>query len=127
MIGIRVDGNEKIGDGASDALPFHCKRAQGNWEIRRFFFTVDRNDILMRSGFECCYLEGVYDDLSGENLLPYLEKYGVNTLLVDTYFVDRAYFEKLEGKVKTAYIFDFGDTGIPVDLLINYNFNYDSF
>lgn len=126
MIGIRVDGNEKIGTGHLMRC-LSIANALRDLGISPVFFTVDRNEILARSGFECCYLKGVYDDLSGEDLLPYLEQYQVTTLLADTYFADSAYFAKLAGKVKTAYIFDFGDTSMPVDILINYNFNYDSF
>jgi len=125
MIGIRADGNENIGTGhvmrclsIGDAI-----RKKGGQTV---FFSVDAEGIIRRAGFDCVSIPGVYDDLSGEDIFALLSEKRITTLLVDSYYADAAYFERLRGKAKTAYIFDMGDGGLPVELLINYNLDYDS-
>ena len=125
MIGIRADGNEKIGTGhvmrclsIGDAI-----RKKGGQPV---YFSVDAEGIIREAGFECVPLQGVFDDLSKEDILPLLRKKGVTTLLVDSYFADAAYFKRLCGQVKTAVVFDMGDGNLPVDLLVNYNLDHDS-
>ncbi len=125
MIGIRADGNEKIGTGhvmrclsIGDAI-----RKKGGEAV---YITVDAKSLIERAGFPCIKIGGVFDDLSKEDISPLLAEKGIGTLLVDSYFADAAYFERLRGKVRTAAVYDMGDTRLPVNLLINYNMDFDS-
>jgi UDP-2,4-diacetamido-2,4,6-trideoxy-beta-L-altropyranose hydrolase len=125
MIGIRADGNEKIGTGhvmrclsIGDAI-----RKKGGEAV---YITVDAKEIIEEAGFRCIRIGGVFDDLSGEDLSPLLADMEIGTLLVDSYFADAAYFERLRGKARTAAVYDMGDTRLPVSMLINYNMDYDS-
>jgi len=125
MIGIRADGNEKIGTG-------HIMRCLSIGEAVRkkggepVFFSIDAEALIRQAGFKCIPLQGVYDDLNEEDLSSLLHASGIATLLVDSYFADAIYFKKLHGHVKTAVIFDMGDGKLPVDLLVNYNLDYAS-
>ncbi len=124
MIGIRADGNKKIGIGhimrcmtIADAI-----REQGEEVI---FFLADNEcvPLVENRGFQCCTLDSFYDDLDGEYdcLLTKLKKYGVELLLVDSYYVTPIYLTKLRNEVKIAYLDDMDFFAYPVDVLINYN------
>ncbi len=126
MIGIRADGNSKIGTG-------HIMRcltiagALSKQDTAPLFFCIDGGDMVEKAGFDCVRLEGVYDDLSGEDLSAQLSRHGVTTLLVDSYFAGAGYYDRLPKNVHTARIFDLGDPAVPCDLLIDYNINFNDF
>ncbi|MGI6152555.1 MAG: UDP-2,4-diacetamido-2,4,6-trideoxy-beta-L-altropyranose hydrolase [Christensenellaceae bacterium] len=126
MIGIRVDGNKKIGTGhvmrclsIAEAL-----RGRGHAPV---FISVDKNGLPEQQGFRCIHIDGVYSSLVNEQLLPLLRRENIHTLLVDTYFADAAYYKRLPEDIQTACIFDFGNACLPVDLLINYNISYANY
>jgi UDP-2,4-diacetamido-2,4,6-trideoxy-beta-L-altropyranose hydrolase len=125
MIGIRVDGNARIGSGHVTRCLAVARqlRARGSEPL---FFSVREDERITRAGFGCAALGGVYDDLSAEDPLPALRARGVTTLLVDSYFADAAYFERLAG-VRRAAMFDMGDPALPCELLVDYNVNWEDF
>lgn len=124
MIGIRVDGNAQIGTGHVMRC-LAIAREMKELGAAPVFFCAQENEAIEKKGFACVAVGGVYDDLSKEDLSPFLREYDIDRLLVDTYFADAAYFERLP--CKTACLFDLGDPETPCDLLIDYNINYGDF
>lgn len=126
MIGIRADGNEKIGLGhIMRCLSIaHALEKLGQKPV---FITVDAAEFIIKNGFDCVTLQGCYDDLSGEHakLTSIIAQKNISLLLVDSYFADDAYFEGLQTKI--AVLFDFGVVPKKADVMINYNISYGSF
>ncbi len=124
MIGIRVDGNSKIGTGhvmrclaVADAL------AKCGQEVC-FVLADDYAVKLLRNrGFSYHILGSDYACLEGELslLCRWLQEQKPQFLLMDSYFVTEDYMEKVSALVKTAYIDDVNAFSYPVDILINYN------
>lgn len=126
MIGIRADGNAKIGTGHLMRCIAVAKQLQALGE-KPLFFTIDGMDLLAQAGFASVPLPGRYDDLSHEEIGSFLRARGVDCVLVDTYYADRAYFERIGRGIRTAYLFDMGDDGVPCDLLVSYNIYADAY
>ncbi len=125
MIGIRVDGNARLGTG-------HIMRclsiasqlsAAGSPPV---FFCAEHSQRVADAGYKCVTLGGQYNNVANEHILPVLRKHGIDTLLVDSYYTDIAYFERLNG-INRAVLFDMGESGIPCELLIDYNINCGDF
>ncbi len=123
MIGIRVDGNEKIGTGHLMRCISIASRLKSLGHSP-LFFTIDGQNIIKKAGFDFYTLPGTYDDLSKEYIKPALDENKIDTLLIDTYFADADYSSRIQG-IKTARIFDFGDDSCVCDMVIDYNIDYD--
>ncbi len=127
MIGIRVDGNVRLGTGHIMRCLSLAKQLERAGE-KPVFFCTQKQDRVLEAGYACVVLGGAYNNLSEEDLLQHLKAHGIGTLLVDSYFTDKAYYKRLAGSgVKVAVLFDMGDSTVPCDLLIDYNVNYPSF
>ncbi len=108
-IGIRTDANGIIATGhvmrclaIADAL-----REIGEVPV---FITADDSPrvLIQKKGYECISLKSDWQCMNGEleNLEQIIKANGIEVLLVDSYFVTKAYFEKLHNLVKTMYIED---------------------
>lgn len=124
MIGIRADGNKKIGIGhvmrcmtVADAM-----KRQGEDVI---FFLADEEcvSLVENRGFCCRVLDSAYDNLDSETerLVALLDELRVDKLLIDSYYVTPEYLEVLEEKAVIAYLDDMDLFPYKVDVLINYN------
>lgn len=123
-IGIRADGNSKIGTG-------HIMRCLAIADSLRkldnevVFFTADANMkfIIQNQGFNVIVLDTEWTNLDGETdkICSELLKEKVEALLIDTYFVTEKYLKTIRKITKTAYIDDLFLFDYSVDLLINYS------
>lgn len=127
MIVIRADANEFIGTGhVMRCLSIADAFAVRNREVR--FATSDHSAdrMIHQRGYDTICLKRKWDALDGENLDGLLELYKPELLIVDSYFVTGNYFNRLKGKVCTAYIDDLNSDSWDVDYLINYNISADT-
>ena len=124
VAGIRVDANEEAGMGHIMRCITIAK------QLRKFgqevlFFTADHygSGLLEQEGMEYRCLETSWKDMEGETdrLRVELEKAGCSSLLVDSYYVTRKYFDKIRDLCKIIYIDDCFTDVYPVDLIVNYN------
>lgn len=124
MIGIRADGNNKIGLGHIMRCLTIAKalKKQGGDVL---FILADEtcSELLLQNGFQYCVLNSAYDDLEKEtdSLISILREHKIDRLLVDTYYVTPNYLEELRKAVIMIYLDDVNAFAYPVDLLINYN------
>jgi UDP-2,4-diacetamido-2,4,6-trideoxy-beta-L-altropyranose hydrolase len=127
MIAFRADGNAQIGTGHMMRCLAIAQQIKSRAGLSPLFLCADGGEMAERAGFDCARLDGAYDDLAREDLTSCLRTHGVTTLVVDTYFADRAYYERLPEGVQVVRIFDMGDASAPCDLLLDYNINFDEF
>lgn len=132
-IGIRADANEEVAMGHVMRCITIAKELKKLGK-RVIFFTADdyAKELLSQAGIEQVCLCGEWNDMEKE--IPLLReeliKRGCRKLLVDSYYANASYFEKLSDLCKLIYIDDCFDGIYPVDMLINYNayhvrFNYE--
>lgn len=124
MIGIRADGNNQIGIG-------HVMRCLtlaeelGRQGENVLFLVADESceELIRERGFASVVLGTAFDDMEPEleRLDDIIEQYGIDRLLIDSYYVTCRYLEELRKKVITVYLDDIDSFPYPVDLLINYN------
>ncbi len=129
MIGIRADANKIIATGHVMRCVTIAKELMTLGERVTFFVADEESkgftDSCLRdlAGVEVVVLGTSYDHMEDE--LPVLEKElsdrKCDGLLVDSYFVTRRYFQRLNRICPVAYMDDLGKEAYPVDLLINYN------
>lgn len=124
IIGIRADGNAKIGMGhlmrclsVADALQ--------KKQSKVIFITNNEQSesFLIQKGFFCHRLQGMYTgmDEEAEELCSILRTEKVSLLLADSYQVTEAYLKKIRKVCPVFYMDDLGSMSLPVDGLINYN------
>ncbi len=126
MIGIRTDGNSKIGTG-------HIMRSLSIANAIRglgqevMFITVD--DYPQLSHFPCQKIKGEYDNLALEipKIAEVLKKHNVQALLLDTYFANDDYYAFVNDYTTTVAMFDFGAVPKYAHKIINYNIYWDTF
>ena len=124
MIGIRADGNGRIGLGhVMRCLSVADKiKALGEQVI---FFVAEESplSLIQERGYEALCLSSNWNCLEEETglLLQKLMEYEVSLLLVDSYFVTEMYLQALKKQVKVAYLDDVNAFPYPVDMLINYS------
>lgn len=123
-IGIRVDGNSKIGTGhvmRCMAIARQCI-LMGNEVI---FLVADNQacEMINGSGFETFILNSEWTELDFEveKLTTAIKKNSIDVLLIDTYYVTKTYLETIRNSVKTVYIDDLFMFDYPVDVLVNYS------
>lgn len=124
MVGIRADGNNRIGIG-------HVMRcltiAQALRELGEevLFILADSSceKMVRERGFACYILGTEYDCMEGEMeaLIGLTEELHIKALLIDSYYVTPKYLSNLREYVVTAYLDDVDSFPYPVDILINYN------
>lgn len=124
MTGIRADGNNQIGIG-------HVMRCLTIADaLKKFgedvmFFTADHGceEMISDRGFRCHVLETAFDDMESELALlqTAMTEWGVDRLLIDSYYVTEDYLKDLREQVVTVYLDDVDSFPYPVDLLVNYN------
>lgn len=126
MIGIRVDGNEKIAMG-------HVVRclaiAEGLAESGQtcFFITSDESsgEIIRSGGFEFYSLNSEWNKKEDElpALLNLMDKLKLQVLIVDSYEVTYRYLHELRNRTQVVYLDDLLMFDYPVDVIINYTRN----
>lgn len=124
MIGIRADGNKKIGIGhVMRCMTVGDAMKQLGEDVIFFLADCECVSLVESRGFRCCVLDSLYDDLNSETekLMSLLDEFHVNKLLIDSYYVTPEYFNVLREKVAIAYLDDMDLFEYPVDILINYN------
>ncbi len=124
MIWIRADANKNIGTGhVMRCLSVAAALRELKEEV--CFILADENatGLLTEKGFSYKVLGTSYDNMEGEllQLCKWLKEEKPRLLLIDSYFVTKAYLEQVGRYVKTAYIDDVNAFSYPVDVLINYN------
>ena len=124
VIGIRVDANGTVAMGHIMRCITIAKQMK-YLRQKTIFFTADSyaHDLLEAAGMEYVCLNTAWNRMEDETqqLREELEKTGCRKLLVDSYQVTRAYFDKLRDICKIIYIDDCFEDVYPVDMVINYN------
>lgn len=122
-IGIRVDANEIIATGHAMrclAIAAELRKAGEN----PVFISADSfpRTLIEREGFEFVSLRSDWSDMDGETgiLREIIAQYQIGVLLVDSYYVTKAYFGEIHAFTKTAYIDDLGKCVYDVDAVICY-------
>lgn len=124
MILIRADANTEIATGhvmrclsVADGI-----KAKG---VDCLFVTADMfpDSFIESRGYSHVCLNSDYRDMNSEieDLRKIVEKYNAKVILVDSYYVTKAYLNALRQFVKVAYIDDVNAFAYPVDILINYS------
>lgn len=123
-IGIRADGNSKIGTGHM----MRCLTLADEWRrwgYEPVFYTAEQVSAPMpqERNYSCRVLGTNPENMEGElpGLLELLRTDQVDLLLVDSYQVTAQYLRELSALIKTVYIDDFGTEVYPVDGILNYN------
>lgn len=130
MIGIRVDANKEIATG-------HVMRclaiASGikDTGMDCVFIIADENakPIITANGFKVICLNSQWNQLDKEveYLIEVIQKYKIDKLIIDSYYVTARYLEQLMLNTKVIYIDDLNLFRYPVSMLINYNIYYNMF
>ena len=122
-IGIRVDANETIATGhvmrcfsIADAL-----KKMGEIPV---FITADNfpKAWIEQNGYEVVSLQADWRYMEGEleELKQVIKEYSIEVLLVDSYFVTKIWFEKLQGLVKIMYMDDLGEQVYDANAVVCY-------
>lgn len=124
MIGIRVDANGRIASGhVMRCLSIAIQLKKMGQSV--LFITADAypKEIIESRGFSSEILGSAFDTVESEieKLRNCCEKYCINTLLVDSYYVTAGYFEQLKDVVKVMYLDDMIAFAYPVKALVNYS------
>lgn len=124
VTGLRVDANSEVAMGHMMRCITIAKqmRKQGGKTV---FFTADgyAGDMLEKAGMDWICLHTVWKQMEEETdrLREEMQKTGCTRLLVDSYQVTRAYFDKIKDMGKIIYMDDCFADVYPVDMIINYN------
>lgn len=124
MIWIRADANKNIGTGhVMRCLSVASSLRENKEEVCFILADEYAAALLLERGFAYKVLGTSYDDMEGELplLCEWLKEERPGLLLMDSYFVTKAYMEQVGKYVKTAYMDDVNAFSYPVDVLINYN------
>lgn len=124
MIGIRTDGNNKIGLGhVMRCLTIAKALKKQGWETVFILADESCKALVEENGFSSCVLNTAYNAMESEleQLISLIKEHGIDRLLLDSYFVTPFYLQKLREEVVTTYLDDVNAFEYPVDLLINYN------
>lgn len=123
-IGIRVDGNSKIGTGhMMRCLAIADQIKAAGSEVIFFVADCEMIKLIDEKGYASCCLESTWNnlDLETEKFIEELNKKDIGMLLLDTYFVTDEYLRTIRNAVRTAYIDDLFMFDYKVDVLINYS------
>ena len=129
MIWIRADGGKEIGTGhvmrclsIADAL-----RRMGE-QVCFLLADCSAVPLLERHGQEYRILNSSFKhpEEELETLLPLLAENPCGVFLADSYYVTDMYLRRVRDYMPVCYMDDRGISGLPVDLLINYNIFADA-
>jgi UDP-2,4-diacetamido-2,4,6-trideoxy-beta-L-altropyranose hydrolase len=130
MIAIKTDGNTTIGSGhIMRCISIANEIRADNMDVL-FICTDDCSAQIIRSfGFAAEITNGIYNhpDAETEKLLYILKEHHISKILVDSYYVTPGYLSEIRKQAKLFYIDDLAAFHYPVDVLINYNINYDDY
>ncbi|MBR3834096.1 MAG: UDP-2,4-diacetamido-2,4,6-trideoxy-beta-L-altropyranose hydrolase [Lachnospiraceae bacterium] len=124
MFYIRADANEIIGTGHVMRCLSIAEELRRQREKVIFLFADDRTkNLIEEKNFEGICLNSVWNDLDKETSLmkQLIEKYDIEKLLIDSYYVTEHYLEELNKVTNVIYIDDMLAFPYPVQVLINYN------
>lgn len=124
MIGIRADANDFVATGhIMRCITIANELKKSGEEVLFITAGNDADKLLDDAGMKHIALHTDYREMESELeiLCEQLQVRGIDTLLVDSYYVTYDYFKALNRVVATAYIDDNHDITVPVDLLINYS------
>lgn len=122
MILIRADANEHIGAGHIMRCLTIAKAFAARGEALQFVTADHSADALIHcAGFENVCLNSRWQDMSDEDMGGVVREYRPKLVLVDSYSVTPAYFDRLSAEARVAYIDDLNSCTWNVDDLINYN------
>ena len=122
MILIRADANEIIGAGHLMRCLSIARAFADKGEDVRFITADHKGDSLIHSrGFESLCMVSEYNAMDSEDIVPVIEEYKPELLIVDSYFVNKEYFDKVNSLCRVAYIDDINEAVWDVDCLIDYN------
>ena len=122
MILIRADANEIIGAGHLMRCLSIARAFADKGEDVRFITADHKGDSLIHSrGFESLCMESEYNAMDSEDIVPVIEEYKPELLIVDSYFVTKEYFDRVNSLCKVAYIDDINEAVWDADFLIDYN------
>lgn len=130
MICFRVDGNKQIATGHVMRCLAIAKALKKKGENCTFIIADHFTEKLIEeNGFNTICLESKWDNLDYEldALTIFLKSQNIKTLIIDSYFVTESYLTKLKKVVKLVYIDDMNMFRYPVDMLINYSFNFNKY
>lgn len=122
MILIRADANEVIGTGhVMRCLSIAHAFADRGEEIK--FVTADhKGDSLIHSrGFDTLCLESDYNNMDSEDIVSVVGEYKPELLIIDSYYVSKGYFDRVQRLCRIAYIDDINEAVWDADFLIDYN------
>lgn len=130
MIGIRVDANAEIATGHVMRCLSIANEMRRN-HIDCVFITADvfSEQIVHASGFVVILLKTPWNELEEETeeLVRVIEKYKIEKLIVDSYFVTVPYFDQIKTHTRIIYIDDLNLFQFPVAMIINYNIYAEKF
>ena len=122
MILVRADANEIIGTGHLMRCLSIARAFVDKGEDVRFITADHKGDSLIHSrGFESLCLESEYNAMDSEDIVPVIEEYKPELLIVDSYYVTKEYFDRVNSLCRVAYIDDINEAVWDVDSLIDYN------
>ena len=134
MVGIRADANDIVATGHIMRCMTIAEQIQKQGE-KVLFFLADEygGSMLLERGFEYVVLHSdwEYPLTEIEKFAEEIIKYGIHTVLFDSYRMTKDYFVGLRTSVsdtvRFAYVDDLFEDSYPVDVVINYNAYYTQF
>lgn len=134
MIGIRADANEIVATGHIMRCITIAKELQKRDEEVIFFLADEYGvSMLKEQDMPCFIMHTNWENPKEEQemLCREIGSRGITAMLFDSYRFDKEYFEclqnRLEHKIRMAYIDDLFEDVYPVDVIINYNAYHTQF
>ena len=124
VIGIRADGNAKIGMGhLMRCLSVAIALKENKIEVIFIVKNTQSGSFVGEKGFTCLQLTGQYATMEAEvaETLELLAEHHVNLLLIDSYQATEYYLEQINAVIPVFYMDDLGRMALPVSGIINYN------
>lgn len=126
MIAIRVDSNDVIAMGHI----MRCLSIAEHMTNKPLFICSEEKtkELVESKGYRGISLNNNFDKKDDEidNLIDVIISENIKTMLIDSYYVTKNYFERLHKKVRIVYIDDINTFKYDVDVIINYTYNINS-
>lgn len=128
IIFIRTDANEAIGIGHLMRC-LTVARCLLEKRVKIYFLVSDEYaaDLLREQGFEPLCLNTVYHNMTLKeafNIQQLIYRYNADAIIVDSYYITTEYLECLQSYTQVICFF-YMEKKLPVDILINYNINFN--
>jgi len=132
MLYIRADGNSEIGTGhIMRCLSIANAVKKRGGDVTFIVADTRMESMLSEQGFDYICLDSVWNDIEIEieSMMSLIKSYGIEMLLIDSYYATPKYLQKLKDLTYLMYIDDLNLFHYSCDMLINYNiyahtFNY---